>query len=96
MVNQAPHQLDLFCWFMGPIDEVYGHWTNLNHPYLEVDDTALAIVKFKSGAIGNIIVSNQESTEKSRCMVKMVHPLEFRPKVGPCLLLVCHPSPNLR
>ncbi len=28
--------------------------------YIEVDDTALAIVKFKSGAIGNIIVSNSQ------------------------------------
>jgi predicted dehydrogenase len=60
MVNQAPHQLDLFCWLMGPINEVYGHWANLNHPYIEVDDTALAIVKFRSGAIGNIIVSNSQ------------------------------------
>ena len=33
---------------------------NLNHPYIEVEDTALAIVKFKSGAIGNIIVSNSQ------------------------------------
>ena len=60
MVNQAPHQLDLFCWLMGPIDEVYGHWANLNHPFIEVEDTALAILKFKSGAIGNIIVSNSQ------------------------------------
>lgn len=60
MVNQAPHQLDLFCWLMGPIEEVYGHWANLNHPYIEVEDTALAIVKFKSGALGNILVSNSQ------------------------------------
>ena len=60
LVNQAPHQLDLFCWLMGPIDEVDGHWANLNHPYIEVEDTALAIVKFKSGAIGNIVVSNSQ------------------------------------
>lgn len=60
LVNQAPHQLDIFQWLMGPIDEVYGVWRNLNHPYIEVEDTALAIVKFKSGAIGNIIVSNSQ------------------------------------
>ncbi|TFH26655.1 MAG: Gfo/Idh/MocA family oxidoreductase [Bacteroidia bacterium] len=60
MVNQAPHQLDLFCWLMGEIDEVYGHWANLNHPYIEVEDTALAIVKFKNGAIGNIVLSNSQ------------------------------------
>jgi len=60
LVNQSPHQLDIMLWFMGDIDEVYGIWRNLNHPYIEVDDTAVAIVKFKSGAIGNILVSNSQ------------------------------------
>ena len=60
LVNQAPHQLDILLWYMGEIDEVYGIWKNLNHPYIEVDDTAVAIVKFKSGAIGNILVSNSQ------------------------------------
>ena len=60
LVNQSPHQLDILLWFMGEIDEVYGIWRNLNHPYIEVDDTAVAIVKFKSGAIGNILVSNSQ------------------------------------
>lgn len=58
LVNQAPHQLDLLQWFMGPIKELYGSWANLNHPYIEVEDTAVAVVKFKNGGIGNIIVSN--------------------------------------
>jgi UDP-N-acetyl-2-amino-2-deoxyglucuronate dehydrogenase len=60
LVNQSPHQLDLLLWFMGDVDEVFGIWRNLNHPYIEVEDTALAIVKFKSGAIGNILVSNSQ------------------------------------
>lgn len=60
LVNQAPHQLDLLCWLMGDIAEVYGTWANLNHAYIEVEDTALAIVKFKSGALGNIILSNSQ------------------------------------
>jgi UDP-N-acetyl-2-amino-2-deoxyglucuronate dehydrogenase len=60
LVNQAPHQLDIMLWFMGEVDEVYGIWRNLNHPYIEVDDTALAVVKFRNGAIGNILVSNSQ------------------------------------
>lgn len=60
LVNQSPHQLDIMLWYMGDIDEVYGIWRNLNHTYIEVDDTAVAIVKFKSGAIGNILVSNSQ------------------------------------
>ena len=61
LVNQAPHQLDLLQWYMGPIDELFGYWANLNHPYIEVEDTALAIIKFKSGAFGNIVVSNSQN-----------------------------------
>jgi UDP-N-acetyl-2-amino-2-deoxyglucuronate dehydrogenase len=34
LVNQSPHQLDIMLWFMGDIDEVYGIWRNLNHPYM--------------------------------------------------------------
>lgn len=60
LVNQAPHQLDILIWLMGEVEEVYGIHRNLNHPYIEVEDTAFAIVKFKSGAIGNIIVSNSQ------------------------------------
>ncbi len=60
LVNQVPHQLDLFQWYMGEIDELYGNWTNQNHPFIPVEDTALAIVKFKSGAVGNIIASNSQ------------------------------------
>lgn len=60
LVNQAPHQLDLLQWFMGPIDELFGYWSNLNHPYIEVEDTALAVIKFKNGGIGNIVVSNSQ------------------------------------
>jgi predicted dehydrogenase len=60
LVNQAPHQLDILLWYMGEVDEVIGCWNNLNHPFIEVEDTALAIIRFKSGAMGNIIVSNSQ------------------------------------
>lgn len=61
LVNQAPHQLDLLQWFMGPIEELFGYWSNLNHPYIEVEDTAVAVIRFKNGGLGNIIVSNSQN-----------------------------------
>jgi predicted dehydrogenase len=60
MVNQTPHQLDLLQWMMGPIEELFGYWDNLNHPYLEVEDTAVAVVRFKSGALGSVVLSNSQ------------------------------------
>lgn len=57
LVNQSPHQLDLLRWFMGDVAEISGRWANLNHPYIEVDDTAVAILKFRNGALGSIVTS---------------------------------------
>jgi len=61
LVNQSPHQLDLLLWYLGEIEEVFGYWANLNHPYIEVEDTAVAVVRFKNGALGNIMVSNSQN-----------------------------------
>jgi predicted dehydrogenase len=57
LVNQSPHQLDLLQWFMGPIAEISGYWANLNHPAIEVDDTAVATLRFQNGGLGAIITS---------------------------------------
>ena len=57
LVNQSPHHLDLLQWFMGEIDEISGYWANLNHPEIEVDDTAVAIIRFKSGGLASIVTS---------------------------------------
>jgi UDP-N-acetyl-2-amino-2-deoxyglucuronate dehydrogenase len=61
LVNQSPHQLDLLLWYLGEVEEVFGYWANLNHPYIEVEDTAVAVIRFKNGALGNISVSNSQN-----------------------------------
>ncbi|MBN1844426.1 MAG: Gfo/Idh/MocA family oxidoreductase [Sedimentisphaerales bacterium] len=61
LVNQAPHQLDLLQWFLGPIEELFGYWANLNHPTIEVEDTAIAVLRFRSGALGAILASNAQN-----------------------------------
>lgn len=60
LVNQAVHQLDLACWFLGPAAEVDGWTANLNHPGIEVEDTAVAIVRFASGALASVVTSNSQ------------------------------------
>jgi predicted dehydrogenase len=57
LINQSPHHLDILQWLMGPIDEISGYYANLNHPYIEVEDTALAMIRFRSGALGSVVVS---------------------------------------
>jgi len=57
LVNQSPHHLDILLWLMGPVAEVSGYWANLNHPTVEVEDTAVAAVRFRSGGLGSILAS---------------------------------------
>jgi UDP-N-acetyl-2-amino-2-deoxyglucuronate dehydrogenase len=57
LVNQSPHQLDLLRWFLGPVAEVSGYWVNVNHPGVEVDDTAVAVLRFRSGGLGAVVTS---------------------------------------
>jgi predicted dehydrogenase len=60
LVNQAIHQLDLLCWFLGEAIEVDGWIANVNHPEIEVEDTAVAVARFASGAIATIAASNSQ------------------------------------
>jgi UDP-N-acetyl-2-amino-2-deoxyglucuronate dehydrogenase len=58
LMTQATHQLDILLWFLGPVDTVAGYWANFNHPTIEVEDTVAAVVRFRSGAFGNVLASN--------------------------------------
>jgi predicted dehydrogenase len=52
LMNQAPHNIDFLLWYMGPAVEIFGYWDNLNHPYVEIEDNAVAVIRFRSGAMG--------------------------------------------
>jgi predicted dehydrogenase len=58
LVNQSPHMLDLLTWLMDDdVAEVSGYWANLNHPSVEVEDSAVAILRFRRGGLGSIVAS---------------------------------------
>jgi len=59
LMSQAVHQLDMLLWLMDDeIESVYGVWRNFNHPYIEVEDTAIASIRFKHGAVASILATN--------------------------------------
>jgi len=58
LMNQSPHMLDLLIWLMNDkVVEVCGYWANLNHPYVAVEDSAVAILRFAHGGLGSIVTS---------------------------------------
>jgi UDP-N-acetyl-2-amino-2-deoxyglucuronate dehydrogenase len=54
LMNQAIHSVDLLQWYMGPVESVQALTTCLGHSNIEVEDTAVAILKFANGALGVI------------------------------------------
>jgi len=53
-MNQGIHAVDLIQWMMGPVDTVYALTDCLTHERIEVEDTAIAVLRYKSGAMGVI------------------------------------------
>jgi len=51
VMNQGVHTVDLLVWFMGRPVAVYAHTARLAHERIEVEDTAVATVRFDNGAI---------------------------------------------
>lgn len=60
LVNQAVHLLDLACWVLGPAAVVDGWTANVNHPEIDVEDTAVAIVAFVRGTVATVVASNSQ------------------------------------
>jgi predicted dehydrogenase len=54
LMNQAIHNVDLLLWLMGPATHIGGFTATLAHERIEVEDTAVACLRFANGALGVI------------------------------------------
>ena len=57
LMNQAIHSVDLLLHLMGPVAEVQAQAAMLGHKRIAVEDTAVATLRFKNGALGVIQAS---------------------------------------
>jgi UDP-N-acetyl-2-amino-2-deoxyglucuronate dehydrogenase len=54
VMNQGVHTVDLLVWFLGKPVEVFAQTALLAHDRVEIEDIAVATVRFESGALGVI------------------------------------------
>ena len=54
LMNQAIHSVDLLIWLMGPVSEISAMTGTMTHERIEVEDVAVATLRFASGALGVI------------------------------------------
>jgi UDP-N-acetyl-2-amino-2-deoxyglucuronate dehydrogenase len=64
MINQSIHAIDAMAWLAeaagaGNVQEVFGYTAQRGHDpaLIEVEDMAVAVLRFESGALGNIVAS---------------------------------------
>lgn len=57
LMNQAIHSVDLLAWLAGPVVEIRAQTALLAHERIAVEDTAVATLRFASGALGTIEAS---------------------------------------
>lgn len=54
LMNQSIHMVDMLCDLMGPVESVQAFTAKSGHPQIETEDTSVAALKFKGGALGII------------------------------------------
>ena len=55
-MNQASHYIDLLDWMIGPVESVHAYTATLAR-HIEVEDTGVANIKWRSGALGSLNVT---------------------------------------
>ncbi len=61
LMNQAIHNVDLLYWLMGDVESIVALTATLAHSRIEVEDTAVASLRFKNGALGTIEAATSAS-----------------------------------
>jgi len=54
IMNQSIHMVDMLQYMAGPVSSLKAYIATLGHPQIEVEDTAVAILKFQNNALGMI------------------------------------------
>jgi predicted dehydrogenase len=66
LLNQCPHNLDLFQWFVGMPARVAGFASIGKYHNIEVEDEVTAYLEYENGMVGHIITSTAESPGTNR------------------------------
>jgi len=69
MINQAIHFIDLVQWMSGGIAALSASFANLTHgDSIETEDTAVAALRFRNGALGSIAATSSSHLSWDPCL----------------------------
>ena len=70
LMNQGVHGVDLLLWLMGDVDTVYARARTMTRK-IEVEDTAVAMLQYKNGAMG--IIEGTTSVNPGEATTMQIH-----------------------
>jgi len=66
LINQNPHQLDLWQWMFGMPDKIYARASFGTYRDIEVEDEVIALMEYDNGMVGQYITSISEAPGVNR------------------------------
>lgn len=66
LMNQCPHQLDMYQWFVGCPDRAFGMVSLGKYHDIEVEDEVTAYFEYDNGMVGHFITSTGEAPGSNR------------------------------
>ena len=66
LLNQCPHNLDLYAWFLGMPKRVTGFASLGKHHRIEVEDEVTAFFEHENGMVGHFVTTTGESPGTNR------------------------------
>jgi len=73
LMNQCPHQLDMYQWFLGCPDRVMGMFSLGKYHNIEVEDEVTAYFEYDNGMVGHFITSTGEAPGTNRLEIVGEH-----------------------
>jgi predicted dehydrogenase len=73
LLNQCPHNLDLYQWFVGMPKWVSGFVSIGKYHHIEVEDEVTAYFEYKNGMVGHFITTTAESPGTNRLEIVGEH-----------------------
>lgn len=73
LLNQCPHNLDLYQWFVGMPQRVVGHASLGKYHRIEVEDEVTGYLEYANGMVGHFITSTAESPGTNRLEIVGEH-----------------------
>ncbi|GHO90461.1 hypothetical protein KSF_005090 [Reticulibacter mediterranei] len=90
-IDEGSHAVDLLRWYVGNVDAIYATMINREKKHLQVEDIAVATLRFHNGALGEL-----QTSWSLHIDIGMRNVIEIYGTAGTMIVELTAPAPSLR